>query len=66
MTVHEHTYDVHPLSTVGRVIGEVKCGDCDWCALMTGDTEGEVHVFLVARLIEHVEQIHRRAHDYGA
>lgn len=59
-TTIEHSLTFPPDLNVhaGRVTGRVRCGACDWTAVMTDDTRPAVQTFLTDRLIAHVMLLH--------
>lgn len=41
-----------------QVQGDARCGKCAWQALLMGDSQDEVDLFLTALVVEHAMQIH--------
>jgi hypothetical protein len=54
------TDDDAPDDPVRRAIA--RCGVCRWTAIMRGDTDEEISVFLGRLLAEHLTTMHTRTH----
>lgn len=42
----------------GQVQGDARCGKCAWQALLRGDSQDEVDLFLTALVVEHALHLH--------
>jgi diadenosine tetraphosphatase ApaH/serine/threonine PP2A family protein phosphatase len=41
-----------------QVEGDARCGKCAWSALLLGDSQDEVDLFLTALVVEHALHMH--------